>query len=481
MQQQQQQSTQNTVDISKQKKEEGDGGGLLLMLSDSCWPACLQNVTQPDCRFCRYPRANTTRELTAACDDMPSMVGCSLWTMCQTNGLSSGLCDPFSLTGDVCSEPGMRSMPACHNFNLICPTHSQGILQCESQASIRKLPSTNQVHDAVLRMCEQMPMMDSCQQCSAVNCPDPLRTLGSICENMWMDGCDVLSSACSAVRQSSSARVTAGNDAQTLLREMLCPSSHHPQAPAMQMYFHWGFNDYVLFKSIVPANGTQYVLCIFGILAAGIVSSLLRGYKITREVFWSENAIILNDTRLSTVTGSLQETLLPDTHEAPTVGTGQDSVFKRNLQRAFLSGAMIVIDYALMLIAMTFNVGFFLAVVASFMLGQLFFGHIGHRDVYEPKALQIWHSALISVKGMTCESCVSTVQRALLALPVVRAQVNRVGERAVVTFDSNRVSVEELVEAVNDVGFEAVLQLESAERADAVLQDVVEGTTSCHP
>jgi copper chaperone CopZ len=177
----------------------------------------------------------------------------------------------------------------------------------------------------------------------------------------------------------------------------------------------------------------------------------------------------------------MQESLLPDTHDAPTAGTGHDSVFRRNVLRACLTGAMVIIDYSLMLIAMTFNVGLFLAVVASFMLGQLLFGHIGHRDVYEPKALQIWHSALISVKGMTCESCVSTVQRALLALPVVRVQVNRLGERAVVTFDSNCVSADELVAAVNDVGFEATLQLESAEHPDAVLQDVVEGTSSCHP
>jgi hypothetical protein len=188
----------------------------------------------------------------------------------------------------------MRTMSTCHHYSAVCPARGgKGLHQCDTQAPIRQLPSTHQVHDAVLRMCEMMPGMDDCQQCSVANCPDPLRTLGTICQDMWMDGCEVLSNACSAVRQSAATRPMAeGGDAKALAVEMSCPSSHHPQAPVMKMYFHFGFNDYVLFKNIVPTDGTQYTLCVVAILAAGVLSALLRGYKISKEVYWSENAIV---------------------------------------------------------------------------------------------------------------------------------------------------------------------------------------------
>ncbi|MGC8521922.1 MAG: heavy metal translocating P-type ATPase [Steroidobacteraceae bacterium] len=60
----------------------------------------------------------------------------------------------------------------------------------------------------------------------------------------------------------------------------------------------------------------------------------------------------------------------------------------------------------------------------------------------------------VPVEGMTCASCVSRVERALNALPSVRASVNLATERADVHFDAARVSAAQLAETVRAAGYE---------------------------
>ncbi len=52
------------------------------------------------------------------------------------------------------------------------------------------------------------------------------------------------------------------------------------------------------------------------------------------------------------------------------------SAAARNAARAALALVTVTLDYALMLISMTFNVGLFLAVVGGLALGVLLFGHV---------------------------------------------------------------------------------------------------------
>ena len=56
---------------------------------------------------------------------------------------------------------------------------------------------------------------------------------------------------------------------------------------------------------------------------------------------------------------------------------GVPSLARRNAARAALVAASTTLEYALMLVAMTFNVGLYAAVVGGFALGTLLFGHWG--------------------------------------------------------------------------------------------------------
>ncbi|KAG9156512.1 hypothetical protein Leryth_006504 [Lithospermum erythrorhizon] len=64
----------------------------------------------------------------------------------------------------------------------------------------------------------------------------------------------------------------------------------------------------------------------------------------------------------------------------------------------------------------------------------------------------------IQVKGMTCTSCSSTVESALRVIPgVQRAQVALATEEAEIHYDPKVLSYNQIMEAIQDTGFEAIL------------------------
>jgi P-type Cu+ transporter len=66
--------------------------------------------------------------------------------------------------------------------------------------------------------------------------------------------------------------------------------------------------------------------------------------------------------------------------------------------------------------------------------------------------------AMISIGGMTCASCVGTVTKELESLDHVRSvSVSLVANNATVTFDGPRKNIDGIVEAIEDVGYEATL------------------------
>ncbi|GBE32014.1 copper-exporting P-type ATPase A [bacterium BMS3Bbin05] len=64
----------------------------------------------------------------------------------------------------------------------------------------------------------------------------------------------------------------------------------------------------------------------------------------------------------------------------------------------------------------------------------------------------------LSIKGMTCASCVSAVEKALMSLNgVMSASVNLASEKASVEYVSTVTGVEDMKKAVKDAGYEAVI------------------------
>ena len=80
---------------------------------------------------------------------------------------------------------------------------------------------------------------------------------------------------------------------------------------------------------------------------------------------------------------------------------------------------------------------------------------------YEDMATAAPEQLRLEIEGMTCASCVARVEKALNGLDGVdRASVNLATERATVAFDRSQLGVDQLIGAVESIGFHAALPLE---------------------
>src|SRR4051812_30289503 len=72
----------------------------------------------------------------------------------------------------------------------------------------------------------------------------------------------------------------------------------------------------------------------------------------------------------------------------------------------------------------------------------------------------------LPIAGMTCASCANRIERKLNKLDGVTASVNYATEKATVDFDAGAVAPEQLVQAVEAAGYQAVLPTARHEAAD---------------
>jgi Cu+-exporting ATPase len=77
----------------------------------------------------------------------------------------------------------------------------------------------------------------------------------------------------------------------------------------------------------------------------------------------------------------------------------------------------------------------------------------------------------LPIEGMTCSSCAGRVEKSLNQLEGVEATVNFATERATVEFDPERVAPEQLLEAVEGVGYSASLPAPRADAGEAPVAD----------
>jgi len=67
-------------------------------------------------------------------------------------------------------------------------------------------------------------------------------------------------------------------------------------------------------------------------------------------------------------------------------------------------------------------------------------------------------SVVISVAGMTCQSCVNKIERVMSGqVGVLSIQVNLALAKADVTFDPEKWTAERLAECIDDMGYEAAV------------------------
>jgi P-type Cu+ transporter len=65
----------------------------------------------------------------------------------------------------------------------------------------------------------------------------------------------------------------------------------------------------------------------------------------------------------------------------------------------------------------------------------------------------------LPVRGMTCASCVARIERGLANIPGVQeASVNLATEHTTLTYDPERVGVEEIAKTIQELGYEVPVE-----------------------
>eukprot|EP01007_Sphenomonas_quadrangularis_P001681 NODE_271_length_1707_cov_132.750302_g199_i0.p1 GENE.NODE_271_length_1707_cov_132.750302_g199_i0~~NODE_271_length_1707_cov_132.750302_g199_i0.p1 ORF type:complete len:411 (-),score=36.14 NODE_271_length_1707_cov_132.750302_g199_i0:427-1659(-) len=385
---------------------------LALPVSAQRMSECTDPQTREECL-----RKASLANLAGLCgtNGMPNMVGCALQAACARN--AEHYCHPMSLLADVClRDPGMIGMMGCSEYNRTCIASPNPPKECSEHGPLPYVLGTDRTTQNLLEMCRQMSMA-ACSQCtSEMACANPLLTISTVCKDHTMVQCADWIAMC-----------TASGVAEEPPGLSFCPSISGA-LPLMQMYFHVGIRDFVLFKGWVPQTGGQYCLSLLFCLVLGIIviwlkafraqweeehtreyplprhgSHLQEGYRMEHPSTRPQPCPICRATAACTCAERLLAPVEKDPdgcgrcdgadaggrRAAPPRGSvrsqwwrrwapsGRMSAFpwRENAVRAALVLVTALLDYSLMLVVMTFNLGLFLAGCLGLAAGTFLFGH----------------------------------------------------------------------------------------------------------
>jgi copper transporter 1 len=273
---------------------------------------------------------------------MDNMPACSVETrVCKDKKFkSSEYCTPFSLMSDVCTDMVM-GVQGCKDYRQMCVAGNV-VSQCQEPSLKNTLPTYMQAQSYVNGICNSMSMPD-CDRCIGKKC-DYLSVYSDLCLSMpEMKQCAAWKSLCNIVP-----------------KWPYC-SAEESAIPQMRMYFHTGIVDFVLFYGWVPRNGVQYAFTWIAIAVAGVLLEALKFVRAKLEKKWAQDG----SRFLQLQDGSEGETSSPN---------ALPWNWRIDIPRALLAGLELGWGYLLMLVAMTFNVGLFFAVIAGAVIGTLIFG-----------------------------------------------------------------------------------------------------------
>ncbi|KAJ3189877.1 hypothetical protein HDU85_000161 [Gaertneriomyces sp. JEL0708] len=343
---------------------------------------CPTFPSDPACETYRIDAPTANQALDELCTQMKGMPGCTVRQLCAddtlfpSGELKEKYCNEVSVLADVCYSD-MPNMQSCKPYTSTCGSlgNSTGVLnpQCQSFPALPDLPTSAVLTKQIYSICTEMSM-DGCEVCMPhirndksiyAEC-DLLGTYMNLCGAMpEMSQCGAYHTVCSGDAKSSGLCATGGH------------GGHIGGGPVMRMYFHTGFADYVLFKGWVPRNSVQYALTWLAIFVFGFLYEAWVAwygwYNVTRLVPAKSRS--LEHVVVDSGSGSSETQLTGDKPTVSAYPARQEP--RTRVRRAFIRGLakMITVTaaYALMLIAMTFNVGLFFAVVAGLGVGAAVF------------------------------------------------------------------------------------------------------------
>ncbi|KAJ3148739.1 hypothetical protein HDU89_004589 [Geranomyces variabilis] len=318
------------------------------------------NPADPACAGYRMCDADATAATTNLCTQMPAMPGCSVSSLCASSpsSIPSPYCSPMSVLANICSAD-MPTMSACKPYVNQCgpATNASASVntQCKeaSSAAIPGFPTSKSATQNVYSICHEMSM-PGCEACTISsptssypsNSCDLMGTYALLCKAMPdMSQCADWKAMCAATPGLSH-----------------CSAGSAADPPVMRMFFHTGFADYVLFESWVPRTSGQY----FGTWVAIFILGVF--YEGWHAIIATYEAKFLRTTTKA-ADGNSEANLMPNATTSSRVG---DRI-KHALLRFVAKAVTVTIAYALMLVAMTFNVGLFFAVVVGLATGSAIF------------------------------------------------------------------------------------------------------------
>eukprot|EP01126_Amoeba_proteus_P060268 TRINITY_DN7952_c0_g1_i1.p1 TRINITY_DN7952_c0_g1~~TRINITY_DN7952_c0_g1_i1.p1 ORF type:complete len:348 (-),score=50.34 TRINITY_DN7952_c0_g1_i1:212-1255(-) len=311
---------------------------------------CLEDPTQPSCNTYHLDPVTIETNIEMICGlhgMMPEMVGCSVWRICHGNATGSAekdsvYCQPFSLYKAVCQP--MMGMGACGDYRKLCNVTNTAVEDCK--ISVLPLTDEQTLVKEVKEICSSMFMV-ACEECESQDgkprsC-DYLQVYSALCLVMPnMPQCGVWKVMCRSIPSWS-----------------IC-NEDTSKFPRMEMFFHTGIYDYILFRGWVPQSTGTYVASVLAVLLASILFEGFRVLKLRMDNKW--NREILHHAHKSSHVPLMDSSFA----RAP-------FIFHVELSRGILRIFEVFFHYLLMLIAMTFNVGLFLAIVLGSGVGHIIF------------------------------------------------------------------------------------------------------------
>lgn len=321
-------------------------------------PHCVDTPSDPDCKGFKLP--DVRKHIDNSCG-MMWMPGCTIDNICKDSKYNNTetkntLCSEFSVLIDLCTDHLMGV--GCRHWKKMCqPEDSNSVVdQCKTPNLGHVLPNTKESKQLVEDICNDMPM-DGCEKCKPGDghC-DYLEVYSHLCIQMpEMHQCMKWKGLCKVVPNWP-----------------LCdPNDNADAPPVMRMYFHTGIKDYVLFKEWVPKSNLGYFGTWVAVFVMGVLFDGLKFIRTRLENKWAQSSEYEKINEHGNI----------DTHQNKSHAT--KFRWTVDIPRGFLQALETTWGYFLMLIAMTFNVGLFMAVIAGSFFGAVIFGRF---IAYQPKA-----------------------------------------------------------------------------------------------
>jgi len=151
----------------------------------------------------------------------------------------------------------------------------------------------------------------------------------------------------------------------------------------MLSYFHTEGGDNLFFKSWTPSSPGAIAGASIGLLFLAMLERFVNGARGRLEGYWASNAlhrsaehVVQND---STSTSKLETSSLSDGSRvivSPRKRTVPPFIIAHDLPRGVVYMFQAAINYALMLAVMTFQAGYFVAIIIGLGIGEAMFGRL---------------------------------------------------------------------------------------------------------